>query len=210
MHVIKKNILNIFSKKEILSEEIFYGFKEKKKIVTYVPEDHADKLMSEMSKAGAGKIGNYEMCSFRIQGTGTFKPGAKATPFKGQKNKISFEEEIRFEMECDTGKLNGVLDVMLKHHPYEEVAYEINNFFKRGNESLGIIITLKKKLSLSGLLNKMNTKINSSESDDEISIGKIAFTNVSADKDIIRSAEILECDYLITVLKNKFNLYKII
>lgn len=56
----------------------------------------------------------------------------------------------------------------------------------------------------------MNTKINSSESDDEISIGKIAFTNVSADKDIIRSAEILECDYLITVLKNKFNLYKII
>ena len=86
MHVIKKNILNIFSKKEILSEEIFYGFKEKKKIVTYVPEDHADKLMSEMSKAGAGKIGNYEMCSFRTVGTGTFIPGKYARPFSGIKS----------------------------------------------------------------------------------------------------------------------------
>lgn len=210
MHEIKKYLSNIFSKNEILTEENFYVFREKKKIVTFVPADYADKLLLEMSKAGAGKIGNYEMCSFRNQGTGTYKPVDKARPFKGQKNKVSFEEEVRFEMECETGKLNGVMDVMLKHHPYEETAYEIYNFFKRGNESLGIIITLKKKLSLSGLVYKINKKITSAEADDENSIEKIAFTNVVADKSVIRSAEILECDYLITVLKNKFNLYKII
>lgn len=207
--MIRKKVINIFSKHEILSEENFYGFTEKKKIVTYVPEEFADILITEMSKAGAGKIGNYEMCSFRMTGTGTYKPLKNANPFKGEKNKISSEEELRIEMECDAGKLNLVLDVMLKHHPYEEAAYEIYNFLKRDKKSSGILFTLKSSISLQELLKKINKKIIFTRADDEISIDKIAFTNSDADKTLLMSAKIFECDCLITGSNKNYKLYKI-
>ena len=31
--------------------------------------------------AGAGRIGNYDECSFTTEGDGTFRPGPDATPF---------------------------------------------------------------------------------------------------------------------------------
>lgn len=207
--MIKKNVINIFGKNEILKEENFHRFTEKKKIVTYVPEEFADKLMTEMSKAGAGKIGEYEMCSFRVQGKGTFKAGKNSNPFKGKKNKISYEDEVRFEMECETEKMNQVLDMMLRHHPYEEAAYEIFNFYKREKKSSGIMITLKKKISYQDLLKKLNRKIEETASEDEISFYKIALTDNIADENMLLTAKILECGCLISKQKNKYHLYKI-
>ena len=207
--MIRKIVTNIFSNREILSEESFYRFTEKKKIVTYVPEEFADKLITEMSKAGAGKIGNYEMCSFRMTGTGTYKPLKNANPFKGKKFKISAEEELRIEMEFDTGKLNPVLDVMLKHHPYEEAAYEIYNFLKRDKKSSGILITFKSGISLQELIKRINRKIIFTGEDDGVLIDKIAVTNSDADKNLIMSAKIFECNCLITGSNKYYKLYKL-
>lgn len=207
--MIKKTAINIFSKNEILTEENFYGFREKKKIVTYVPEEFVNKLMTEMSKAGAGRIGNYEMCSFRITGTGTFKPGENAKPFKGKKHNISYEKEVRFEMECDNGKLNHVLDVMLKHHPYEEAAYEVFNFYRRDKEPSGKVIILKKKVSDNDLLKRLNKKIMNSDEEEKILFDKIAITYSEADEMHLISAKITECNCLITRSKSNYKLYKI-
>ncbi|MCB0729138.1 MAG: hypothetical protein KDD00_16855 [Ignavibacteriae bacterium] len=210
MHEIRKRLLNVFSENEILTEEKFCRFFEKKKVVIFVPEEFADKLLVEMSKTGAGIIGDYEMCSFRILGTGTYKPGKDSNPFKGKINRLSYEEELRFEIECDAGKLNSVLDAMLEHHPYEETAYEIYNFFRREKESTGIIVTLRKKILHKDLLKRLNKKIDTSGKEDEISYKKIAFTENDADENLIMSAQILECDCIITGSKNSFKLFKIL
>jgi hypothetical protein len=121
-----KNIYKIFSRKEIKNlTPVLYEYIIKNKIVTFVPLSHVDKLMFDMSAAGAGIIGNYTVCSFRMKGVGTFMPGNKANPFSGKKGKLAFEEEVRLEMECGTNKTEKVIDVLIKSHPYEEPAYEI-------------------------------------------------------------------------------------
>ena len=127
----KESTNNFFDKSEILFTENFYKFSDRKKIVVFVPYESVDNLIEEMSNAGAGLIGNYKMCSFRTNGTGTFKPNSKAKPFSGKKNELSYEEEYKVEMECVTEKLNNVIDALLKNHPYDEAVYEIYDFKKR-------------------------------------------------------------------------------
>ncbi|MDO9039920.1 MAG: Nif3-like dinuclear metal center hexameric protein, partial [Bacteroidota bacterium] len=39
-----------------------------KKLVTFVPTDHAEKVRKAMFDAGAGNIGNYDSCSFNQSG----------------------------------------------------------------------------------------------------------------------------------------------
>src|SRR5699024_6779246 len=45
------------------------------KLITFVPKAQADKVRNALFTVGAGGIGNYDHCSFNIDGTGTFKPG---------------------------------------------------------------------------------------------------------------------------------------
>jgi putative NIF3 family GTP cyclohydrolase 1 type 2 len=50
------------------------------KIVIFVPEDKADEMREELSKVGAGVIGNYNKCSFGLVGEGTFFGNDNANP----------------------------------------------------------------------------------------------------------------------------------
>lgn len=96
-----------------------------KKLVVYVPEADWQKLSEAMWQAGAGSIGNYDECSFRTVGTGTFKASANANPAKGEKGIRHEEKEFRLEVLVEAQVLNKVLDAMHRAHPYEEVAYDI-------------------------------------------------------------------------------------
>ena len=42
------------------------------KVVVFVPDGDLAKVSDAMFAAGAGVIGQYEQCSFRLPGTGTF------------------------------------------------------------------------------------------------------------------------------------------
>lgn len=153
------NIYKYFKKNEIKALTPFsYSYKDKRKIVTYIPLDYVDKLTFELSNAGAGVIGNYDLCSFRMKGVGTFRPKQGSKPFSGKKGKINFVEEIRLEMECDPAHLDRVIDALLKYHPYEEVAYEIYPFIKRDTID-GYAVILNKKRSLNDLLKKFNSEL---------------------------------------------------
>src|ERR1700759_2792203 len=44
-----------------------------KKLVTFVPQAHAEAVRNALFTAGAGHIGNYSEASFNTDGTGTFK-----------------------------------------------------------------------------------------------------------------------------------------
>ena len=209
MQVNKRLATKLFNEKEILSTEKFYHFIKRSKIIVFVPDEHTEKVMIEMFKAGSGKIGNYEMCSFSTKGTGTYKPNEKAKPFAGKRSLLSKAAEIKFEVECDQIYLNEVINVMLKHHPYEEIAYEIHSFRKRGKEEAGIIVTLKSNMNLRQLLKRINGKTENEEQDTDNYFKKVAIISSDKNEIIMESAKFTECEYLISILNNKYKLYKL-
>src|SRR4030042_962558 len=95
------------------------------KLVTYVPEDHIDTGREAIFNAGAGIIGNYDYCSFTTPGTGSFRGGEGTNPFVGEKGKIHFEKEVRFETVMFSHMKNRVVKALLEATPYEEAAYDI-------------------------------------------------------------------------------------
>jgi dinuclear metal center YbgI/SA1388 family protein len=95
------------------------------KLVTFIPEDHLDKVREAVFNAGAGVIGNYDRCGFTVTGTGSFKAGEGANPFTGEKGKFHFGKEVRFETILFSHLKERVIKALLDTHPYEEVAYDI-------------------------------------------------------------------------------------
>ena len=96
-----------------------------KKIVTFVPESHASQVRKAMFDADAGHIGNYDSCSFNINGQGTFRAMDGAKPFVGKKGELHTEKEVRVETIVPFYRVDKVIAAMKKVHPYEEVAYDI-------------------------------------------------------------------------------------
>ena len=95
------------------------------KLFFYVPASHAGKTMNALFEAGAGHIGNYSECSFRVNGIGTFKPNEAANPFSGEIGKRHEDEELKIEVLFPSWLENRIIPVLKANHPYEEVAYEV-------------------------------------------------------------------------------------
>ncbi len=95
------------------------------KLVVFVPDDHLGRVSQAVFEAGAGIMGNYDSCGFTVSGTGSFRAGEDADPFVGEKGRLHFEKESRFETIFYSHLRPGVIKALLKAHPYEEVAYDI-------------------------------------------------------------------------------------
>lgn len=95
------------------------------KLQIYVPNENVDEFHSALTKAGAGKIGNYSECSFRLKGTGTFTPMEGSNPILGEIGIPENIEETQLSYLIDSMQVNEILTIMNEAHPYEEVAYEI-------------------------------------------------------------------------------------
>jgi hypothetical protein len=63
----------------------------------FVPETHADEVLSAADSAGAARIGSYSRCSFRSMGTGSFRGDAGSAPFSGAPGREERVEEVRLE-----------------------------------------------------------------------------------------------------------------
>ncbi|MFV0590002.1 MAG: Nif3-like dinuclear metal center hexameric protein [Draconibacterium sp.] len=117
-----------------------------KKLVTFVPVDHAEKVRHAIFAAGAGNIGNYDSCSFNTHGQGTFRGDNTTNPFVGEKGQQHYENEIRVETVFPSYLQGQILAALTTAHPYEEVAYDIypleNKFTQVG---MGMIGTLPKE-----------------------------------------------------------------
>ncbi len=92
-------------------------------IYFYVPVKDKEKVKKAMFEAGAGRIGNYENCSFESTGIGQFKPLAGSKPSLGAINELSTVEEVKVEMICEPQVIEKVIQAFKKEHPYEEPAY---------------------------------------------------------------------------------------
>lgn len=132
------------------------------KLVAFVPTAHAENVLQSLYGAGAGKIGNYSSCSFQVKGTGSFMPSEAANPTLGQRGLLEKVEEKRIEILFPAHLKNRVLSELKKSHPYEEVAYYLQNL-ENENQEVGagmvgeletpmdetaFLVGLKKKLDL--------------------------------------------------------------
>jgi dinuclear metal center YbgI/SA1388 family protein len=104
------------------------------KLVTYIPESHLEEVRNALFEAGAGVIGNYDQCGFITSGTGSFRGNELTKPFRGEKGKIRFEKEIRFETVLLSHLKGQVLEALLVSHPYEEVAYDLYSLENKNTE----------------------------------------------------------------------------
>ena len=96
-----------------------------RKLVWFVPEEALDATRSAVFAAGAGRIGDYERCSWYTSGTGTFLPREGAEPTIGEVGREERVPELRVETVVTAQLVGDVVRALLAAHPYEEVAYEV-------------------------------------------------------------------------------------
>ena len=104
------------------------------KLSVFVPDQSLEIVSEAIFEAGAGKIGEYSQCSFRIKGEGTFIGSAKSNPTIGKKSKKETVQEVRLEVIVSSHNLKNVISAMLKSHPYEEPAYDIYPLTNSGTD----------------------------------------------------------------------------
>jgi dinuclear metal center YbgI/SA1388 family protein len=95
------------------------------KIVVFVPDTDLTKVSDALFAAGAGHIGQYRECSFRLSGTGTFFGTDATNPTVGQKGRREDVSEWRLEVICPEAIVDQVVTAMRKAHSYEEPAYDV-------------------------------------------------------------------------------------
>jgi hypothetical protein len=98
---------------------------ERVKIVTFVPETHADIVREAIGNAGGGHIGNYTHCSFSVKGVGRFIPGEGADPAIGTIGNLESVQEERIEIVCERILAKKVMEEIRRVHPYEEVPIDV-------------------------------------------------------------------------------------
>ncbi|AOY77522.1 Nif3-like dinuclear metal center hexameric protein [Clostridium formicaceticum] len=126
------------------------------KIAVFVPEGYEEKVAQGLATAGAGHIGNYSHCSFRSEGTGTFKPLAGTNPFIGKQGELEKVSEIKIETIVPQSHLAEAINNIIQAHPYEEVAYDVYPLNNLGSKKgLGRIGKLQTAKSLSSFAEEL-------------------------------------------------------
>lgn len=131
------------------------------KIVTFVPKNKLDAVSFAMAAAGAGRIGNYELCSFRTQGEGTFFGTESTNPKVGHRGRLEKVSETRVEMVALRNRLPEVIDALLRTHPYEEPAYDIYPLAGTPSFGIGRVGSLPNRTTLASLAKTLQRKIHS-------------------------------------------------
>ena len=108
-----------------------------KKLITFVPIKDADAVRNALFEAGAGSIGNYDNCSFNIEGIGSFKGNEESDPQIGEKGELHFEKEVQIGVTFTRHLESNILKSLFQSHPYEEVAYEISTL-ENTNQHIGM------------------------------------------------------------------------
>jgi hypothetical protein len=95
------------------------------KLVWFVPREALEATRDAVFKAGAGRIGDYERCSWYTAGTGTFLAGEGADPSIGRVGTEERVSELRVETVLPAELAKDVVAALREAHPYEEVAFEL-------------------------------------------------------------------------------------
>ena len=95
------------------------------KLVTFVPATRAEEVRTALASAGCGCIGNYDSCSYNVEGEGMFRALESANPYCGKIGELHVEKETRIETILPTYRKAEVIKALLAAHPYEEPAFDL-------------------------------------------------------------------------------------
>ncbi|MBQ4035004.1 MAG: Nif3-like dinuclear metal center hexameric protein [Paludibacteraceae bacterium] len=95
------------------------------KLVTFVPNSHTEAVADALFKAGAGTIGEYDECSYRSSGNGTFKANNGCQPYCGTIGERHTEPEDRLEVIVKACDKNKAIKALVNAHPYETPAFDL-------------------------------------------------------------------------------------
>jgi dinuclear metal center YbgI/SA1388 family protein len=95
------------------------------KVVVFVPLADADAVRTAMADAGAGRIGDYDSCTWTTTGEGRFRPLDGASPALGRVGDLEVVDEARVEAVVPRSRRTAVVRALLAAHPYEEPAFDV-------------------------------------------------------------------------------------
>jgi dinuclear metal center YbgI/SA1388 family protein len=130
------------------------------KIVVFVPDADLGKVSDALFAAGAGRIGQYQECSFRLAGTGTFFGLEATNPTVGQRGRREEVQEWRLEALCPEANVDRAVVAMRRAHSYEEPAYDVYRLraapARVGGGRIGV---LPQPVSLADLATRLKTTL---------------------------------------------------
>jgi len=115
------------------------------KLVVFVPAAEVDRLREALGAAGAGRIGDYDLCSYALDGRGTFRGGDRTNPTIGRRGRLESVDEVRLEMVVPRARLADVVRALYATHSYEEPAfdvYPVHELADRGASGAGRVARL--------------------------------------------------------------------
>ena len=96
-----------------------------RKLVVFVPPEALDAVRSALFAAGAGRIGDYERCSWYAEGVGTFFGTEGTSPVTGEAGREERVRELRLETVYPVEREADVVRALREAHPYEEPAFDL-------------------------------------------------------------------------------------
>jgi dinuclear metal center YbgI/SA1388 family protein len=96
------------------------------KLVVFTPVDAVSAIRDAVTAAGAGRIGDYDSCTFSVVGEGRFRPLEGAHPAVGEVGRPEVTDEVRIETVVPRRLRGPVVAAMRAAHPYEEPAYDVH------------------------------------------------------------------------------------
>ncbi len=125
---------------------------EQAKLVIFVPPEAEVAVRQALFAAGAGEIGNYRHCAFRLKGQGSFRPGDASRPYIGETGRTETVEEVRLETVVPRSRLDAAVAAAEKVHPYETMAWDAYPLISAGEtRGLGRVGDLPTEMDLKTL-----------------------------------------------------------
>lgn len=128
------------------------GFATTSVVTVYVPEAETARVLDAMWAAGAGEIGDYDHCSFDVQGTGRFIAPDGSSPAYGTAGSNTTVSERRVEVVCPPAGVAKVVAACVAAHPYEEPLVTVSERkLARNAASLGALCAAPSGMTLRSL-----------------------------------------------------------
>ncbi len=94
------------------------------KLSVYVPESHLEDIKLALFEVGAGRMAQYDCCSWQVLGDGQYRPLEGAHPAVGIPGEIARVPEWKLEMICPEECAEDAARAICAVHPYETPAFD--------------------------------------------------------------------------------------
>ncbi|WP_339655275.1 Nif3-like dinuclear metal center hexameric protein, partial [Flavobacterium frigidarium] len=131
-----------------------------RKLITFTTPENAEQVRQALFNAGAGRIGNYNDCSFSSTGIGSYRGNEKSNPVIGKQFENVQTNEVKIEVTFEKYLESKILKALFDSHIYEEVAYEIYELQNtHQNIGLGMLGTFEEPIEEEAFLQLVKDKM---------------------------------------------------